>query len=137
MTLDSIPLFSVLKDKMSWHEARQTLLAENVANADTPNYEGRDLVPFAVEEAKRGELLPPVGVSRTNVAHIRGTILADARANFGNDNGPDWEITPEGNGVTLEEQMMKVGANAFDYQVATTLYTRSLGLLKTALRGRV
>jgi flagellar basal-body rod protein FlgB len=137
MTLDTIPLFAVLKDKMSWHETRQTLLAENVANADTPDYRGRDLAPFTVAPAKRGELLPPVGVARTNVAHIRGAILADARANFGNEDGPDWEITPEGNGVTLEEQMMKVGANAYDYQVATTLYTRSLGLLKTALRGRV
>jgi flagellar basal-body rod protein FlgB len=136
MTFDTIPLISVLKDKMSWHETRQTLLAENVANADTPNYQGRDLVPFSIEETRRGEVLPPVGVARTNVAHIRGTILSEARANFGNDDGPGWEVTPEGNGVTLEEQMMKVGSNAFDYQVATTLYSRSLGLIKTALRGR-
>ena len=62
--------------------------------------------------------------------------MADARSNFGGESSPGWEITPEGNGVVLEEQMIKVTANAFDYQVASTLYSRSLGILKTAIRGR-
>lgn len=133
---DTMPLLAALKDKMSWHQTRHVLLAENVANADTPDYEGRDLVPFTVDARSRVEVMPPVGVARTNVSHIRGTILADARANFGRNDGPGWEITPEGNGVTLEEQMMKVTGNAGDYQVASTLYSRSLGLIKTALRGK-
>lgn len=137
MALDSIPLFAALKSKMNWHQARQNLLAENVANADTPGFEGRDLVPFKVDAPRSGELLSPVGVARTNIEHIRGTILAEARANFGSDDGPGWEVTPVGNGVTLEEQMMKVTGNAYDYQVASALYSRSLGILKTALRGKV
>ena len=45
----------------------------------------------------------------------------------------DFEITPEGNGVTLEDEMMKVTSNQMDYQAVTTLYSRSLRLLKTAL----
>jgi len=137
MALDQIPLFAALKSKMNWHQDRQTLLAQNVANADTPNYRGRDLAPFKVEQAfKAGQVLPPIGVARTSVGHIEGNLMADARSNFGSKNGGGWEITPEGNGVVLEEQMMKVSGNAHDFQVASTLYTRSLGILKTAIRGR-
>ncbi len=137
MALDSIRLFSVLKSKMNWHQSRQKLLAENVANADTPGYKGHDLAPFRVEQAARaGQVLPPVGVSRTSAAHIRGTVMADARSNFGGERGGGWEITPEGNGIVLEEQMMKVTGNAGDFQVASMLYSRSLGILKTALRGK-
>ena len=42
-------------------------------------------------------------------------------------------MTPDGNSVSLEDQMMKVTQNQMDYQMATSLYARSLGLLKTAL----
>ena len=137
MSLDSMPLFAVLKNKMNWHQARQTLLAENVANADTPGFKGRDLAPFKVEQASRkGQVMPPIGMARTSAQHIQGQLMADARSNFGGETRPSWEITPEGNGVVLEEQMMKVTGNAFEYQVASALYTRSLGILKTAIRGR-
>ena len=137
MALDQIPLFAALKNKMNWHQTRQSLLAQNVANADTPNFKGRDLAPFKVEQAVRsGQVLSPVGMARTSAAHIQGSVMADARSNWGSKNGGGWEITPEGNGVVLEEQMMKVSGNAHDYQVASTLYTRSLGILKTAIRGR-
>ena len=50
---------------------------------------------------------------------------AEQQANF--------EVTPEGNGVTIEDEMMKVTANQMDYQAVTTLYTKSLGLIRTAL----
>ena len=42
-------------------------------------------------------------------------------------------LGPKGNNVVLEEQMMKVTQNQMDYQAATTLYSRGLGLIRTAL----
>jgi flagellar basal-body rod protein FlgB len=44
-----------------------------------------------------------------------------------------YEVTPDGNGVVLEEQMMKLSQNQMDYQVATSLYQRSIAILKTAV----
>ena len=38
MGLSNISLFQALADKMRWHQARQGVLAENIANADTPGY---------------------------------------------------------------------------------------------------
>ena len=45
----------------------------------------------------------------------------------------DFEIVPTGNAVSLEDEMLKVAANQMDFQAATTLYTRGLGLIKTAI----
>jgi len=42
-------------------------------------------------------------------------------------------VVPTGNGVSLEDEMMKVAGNQMDFQAATALYTRGLGLIKTAL----
>ena len=44
MAITDIPVLSVLRTKMQWHQERQKVLAENVANSDTPNFRPRDLV---------------------------------------------------------------------------------------------
>ena len=49
---------------------------------------------------------------------------------------PDSETTPAGNSVVLEEQMIKVAETQTDYQMVTGLYSKSLGLLRTALGPR-
>jgi flagellar basal-body rod protein FlgB len=45
MPITDIPILSMLRTRMEWHQERQHVLAENVANADTPNYRPRDLAP--------------------------------------------------------------------------------------------
>jgi flagellar basal body rod protein FlgB len=52
---------------------------------------------------------------------------------FGSRQLNNFEVTPEGNGVTLEDEMMKVTANQMDYQAVTTLYSRSVRIIKLAL----
>ena len=46
---------------------------------------------------------------------------------------PDVETRPAGNSVNLEDEMMKVSANQMDYAAVTSLYSKSLHLLKTAI----
>ncbi|MEH0069574.1 flagellar basal body protein [Pannonibacter sp. Pt2-lr] len=50
MSLTDLPMFRAIKSKMQWHQARQGVLAENVANADTPGYRARELKAFKVDE---------------------------------------------------------------------------------------
>lgn len=127
-----IGLLDVLGEKMRWHQTRQTLLAENVANADTPGYRGRDLKAFGFEEHMQSRSSVKVATTVTQPGHISiaGTSGADG---FGARQMNSFEITPEGNGVTLEDEMMKVAGNQMDYQSITALYTRSIKLIKTAL----
>ena len=44
MSINDIPGLAVLRTRMQWHQERQRVLAENVANSDTPNFKPRDLV---------------------------------------------------------------------------------------------
>lgn len=131
MGIGQLPLFTALTEKMKWHQARQGLLAENVANAETPGYRGRDLKAFGFEEHMRNISMARISTATSNPRHI-GVQGTDADG-FGPRRINSFEITPEGNGITLEDEMMKVTANQMDYQTVTTLYTRSLRLIRTAL----
>jgi len=133
VAFSDLPIVGFLKSKMAWHQARQGLLAENVANADTPNYRPRDLKPMTFDSAPGRIAVRSVAATRTHAGHVTGTAIAQEQLSFDSSRGTGWEITPGGNSVVLEEQMMKVAENQFDYQLASTLYTRSLGLIKTAL----
>lgn len=130
--LAQTPLLEALAGKMQWHQARQAVLAENVANAQTPGYKPRDLKAYTFEEHLRG--MAPAGPSTATTD--RGHIVASSNGGprgFGAVESGAFEITPDGNGVTLEDQMMKVTSNQMDYQAITTLYSRSLKLIRTAL----
>ena len=66
MAITDLPLFSMLRTRMQWHQERQRLLAENVANADTPNYRPRDLAPPNFEPS---QIARRVGVASALDAH--------------------------------------------------------------------
>jgi len=131
MAISGIPILSMLRTRMQWHQERQRLLAENVANSDTPQFRPRDLAPPKFDR-QQSPGPAPVTLVRTSDAHIAGVGLSDA-AQFANSKEGPFEVRPMGNGVALEDQMLKVAANQMDYQAASALYTRSLALIKTAL----
>lgn len=131
MAITDLPLFSMLRTRMHWHQERQRILSENVANADTPQYRPRDLAPLKYDGTQTA--LAPLSLVRTSGAHL--TSFAGS-SQFEAARMGATAVTTSGNGVNLEDEMIKVAANQMDYQAATTLYTRSLGLLKTALGKR-
>ena len=128
MTIANIPIFSMLRDRMQWHQERQKLLAENVANADTPKFRPRDLTELKFGQPPSG--VTPVNLARTDPGHLGGTGLA---AESLKTNTSQFKVRPSGNAVNLEDEMLKVASNQMDYQAATSLYTRSLGLFKIGI----
>lgn len=131
MAITDIPIFSMLRTRLEWAQQRQSVLAQNVANADTPKYRARDLSAPVFEDPSQ---LAPTAVSnlslaRTSDGHIAGL---SGGSDFRTERG-HYEVRPTGNQVNLEDEMMKVAATQMDYQAVTALYTRSLSLLKTAL----
>ena len=131
MPISQIPIFSMLRTRMQWHQERQQLLAENVSNANTPKFKPRDLAPPNLD---RAQSVAAPAVARTNPAHLGGA--STGAASFQLDHRGSFEVRPTGNAVTLEDEMLKVAANQMDYQAATALYSRGLGLIKTALGRR-
>ena len=133
MAISDLPIFSMLRTRMNWHQECQRLLAENVANSDTPGYRPRDLTPLdfgrQVQQAS-GQLQ----LALTAPGHITGT--GAAGSGFAIERSGKYDVKPMGNAVNLEDEMMKVAANQMDHQAAISLYARSMGLLKTAIGKR-
>ena len=129
MPISNIPIFSMLRARMQWHEDRQRVLSDNVANSDMPNYRPRDLTQLKFETSVP-PALTPLSLAQTDSGHIAGAVSA---SQFPEDQRVGYDIRPAGNAVNLEDEMMKVAANQMDYQAATALYTRSLGLIKIAI----
>ncbi len=130
MPITDLPLLSMLRTRMHWHQERQQLLAQNVANADTPGYRPLDLV--SPDFSSKVPRPPALALVRTDPAHLAGVGL-DGAPQFEQNRRGGYEIRPAGNAVNLEDEMMKVAGNQMDYQAATTLYSHSLSLIKTAL----
>ena len=128
MAVSDIPIFSMLRTRMQWHQERQRVLAENVSNADTPNFRPHDLKEPKFDRPASSVASP--ALVRTDVAHIGGALGGDGAFVSGRQ---QFQIKPAGNAVNLEDEMLKVASNQMDYQAATALYTRSLGLIKTAI----
>ena len=126
-----MPLLATLKARMHHLGARQKLIAENVANADTAGYTPRDLKPFSPVNMAQAA---PTGVGRvsTNAMHIG---MAAPRAQpFRAVATPGSETTLDGNSVVLEEEMIKMAEARSNYEAAVGLYQKSLSLLRMAAR---
>jgi flagellar basal-body rod protein FlgB len=128
MPITDIPILSMLRERMEWHQERQRVLAENVANADTPNYHAKDLTP---PDFSHEIQVASLGLDRTNPLHINAQ--ASGGSAFAADSSGRYEIRPRGNSVTHEDEMMKAASNQMDYDAVTSLYTRSLALIKIAI----
>jgi flagellar basal-body rod protein FlgB len=107
------------------------VLAENVSNADTPNFRPRDLVePKFEKSGAPAGTMGPLAMAQTSSGHIGG---ANGGSSFDQNRRVGFETRPAGNAVTLEEEMMKASTNQMDFAAASSLYSKSLHLLKTAI----
>ena len=132
MAISDLPALSVLRTKMQWHQERQSVLSENVANSDTPNFKPRDLVEPKFDN--RGSVTGSIGtlpLLRTSAAHI--TPAGGGGDSFDQNKKAGFETRPAGNAVNLEDEMLKVSANQMDYAAVAELYSKSLSLIKTAI----
>lgn len=139
MDFTKLPLADMMGRKLEWLRARSAILAENVANADTPGYEARDLKPLDFKaQLSRAAAATATPLAVTNVRHMApppdpmsGRLaVAKEQASF--------ETTLSGNSVNLEQQMAKVGETQLSYQTVIELYRKHLSMFRTALgRGGV
>jgi flagellar basal-body rod protein FlgB len=127
MPLTDIPILSMLRERMEWHQERQRVLAENVANADTSNYQAKDIAPPNFQQALS---VASLSLATTEPGHIAAR---GGGSQFEAASGAHYEVRPRGNTVTHEDEMMKVASNQMDFEAAASLYSRSLALIKLAI----
>jgi flagellar basal-body rod protein FlgB len=129
MDLSKIPLFEAITRRMAWLGERHAVLAQNVANADTPGYVAKDLKPPSFAELVSGTS-GRLKLATTAPGHI---VPVQAGGSFTLQPQKVSERAPNGNAVQLEDQMMKISNIASDHALVTNLYRAQIGMLKLVL----
>lgn len=126
MANSGIGLFDLADKRLTWIDQRQQLLAQNIANADTPGWQAKDLTPFAATLAKTA----PADLALTNPLHLAGsqggTLAPDPKAR------PE-ERAPDGNAVAIDGELTKVAQTNDTHALVVNLYQTYLGMFRTAL----
>jgi flagellar basal-body rod protein FlgB len=118
---------AALKSAMDLRFRRQELLANNVANADTPGYTPRDLgFEGALAAAMDDSVIPP-GFVRTHAAHLAGD--GDAGAADVVVERPDITNTLDGNSVDLDLEMARLADNSVRFSTTVEAFRRRGSML--------
>lgn len=125
MDVSQIGLFALADKRLAWLDRRQEVLAQNVANADTPGWRPRDLRPFAEALSATAGVAP----AQTRPSHLPGTQAAGPSEVVERPS----ERAPDGNAVAMQEQLMKVANTESSQELVTNLYTKYLGFFRLAL----
>ena len=113
---------ALAETRLHWLDARQRVLAQNVANADTPGYRPADLQTFAQSLAGAQGVM-----ARTDPRHLAptrdGRVQRERRV----------ERSMDGNGVALDREALRIADTETAHALAIGLHRRYLGLFRTAL----
>lgn len=120
-----IGIFDLARKRMAWAAQRQTLLAKNIANANTPRFQPADMPDFARTLAATTGVEP----ARTQPNHLGGTAPAGTAAVV---QRRGWH-NPDGNAVALDGQLTKVADTETIQSLTTTIYKKYMGLFGIAL----
>lgn len=100
---------------------RHGQIAENIANADTPGYKAKDLESFSA------------AYTRNERNAVAGAAVKTFRAERIETPGV---ASPNGNTVSLEDQMSRSTQASRDHDTALTIYSKTLSMLRSSLGGR-
>ena len=119
-------LFDLAQRRLSWLDQRQQVLARNVAHADTPGWQARDLRPFADILADGSGVAP----ARTSTRHLSGTL--DHMQGRGKTLRAHARM-PDGNDVSIEDQLTRVAGTETQQSLVNGVFRKYLGLFRIAL----
>jgi len=123
----SIYLFQLAAQKAEWLSARQTAIASNVANANTPGYRAIDVAPFAAVLDKA-----PMVMAATSSRHLAPSSFSEA--SYREIEAAGGEATLSGNTVGLEQQMIALGDVSRDFTMTANVRRAFHQLLMSALK---
>jgi flagellar basal-body rod protein FlgB len=126
MGWDKADIFALADSRLAWLEQRQKVLADNIANANTPGRRPKDLQPFAATLAKAGS----GQMDRTDPRHLAGRHGAGSWATHAVTSGA---IAPDGNAIELDVELGRVADTENAQEMVSALYKKYLGLFRIAL----
>lgn len=134
MNIAEIPLFAMLRSRMGYLSERERVIAQNVANSDTPGYAPQDLKAFTFDVKMKAQASGSASAQAvTQPGHMNTPRDGKASA-FKAARIKASETTLNGNGVSLEEEMMRMTDARMSYDAAIGFYEKSMNLLRMATR---
>jgi len=125
---DKLEILKMAGSMANHAAARQSVLARNVANADTPGYRTKDIASFAKTYRDSADSFAP---RATRAGHFSGSVAST------DDYAPHVDasasVSPNGNSVSLESEMMKSVQTRIQYDTALAVYKSVLGIMRSSL----
>lgn len=140
--MKSIPILEALNQRLRWLSARQQVISENIANANTPGYLPNDLkrqdfsqLVNQLSGTARASTAsaPSVTLQRTDPAHLNSSGTATSELALRTQSENISEVTPNKNGVSLEEELISMADVQMEYNLVLNVYRKHTAMMKTAL----
>ena len=127
-----IGILQMAQDLAAHASSRQSVIAQNIANADTPEYKARDMASFADSFRETAHMRASSRPARTgHISLGAGRAAGDIfeSATFGAE-------SPNGNTVSLEDQLVRAADVKYQHDLALGLYAKSINILRAGM-GRI
>ena len=124
--MDNAYIFGLTSNRNAWLTARQSVVAENVANVDTPSYKTKEIAPFE-------DVLNQIGMQM--IGNDASHLTLGAGEGVARTGQQDWTIKATDKDVTIEQEMLKGGEIARDYSLNTSIVKAFHQMLMSAVKG--
>ena len=128
--LEKISIFKAAYAMARHAGARQAVLSQNMANADTPGYQARDLAPFSLATTSQNKSTDMIA---TRASHLSGLEMDTA---FQLTEARDRSADPNENNVSLQEEMLNAVEAKRQHDRAIAIYKSGLTVLRSSLSGK-
>ncbi len=136
MTTKNLTVIDATIQGMKHAEMRNTVIAKNIANADTAGYKAQDIKALDFKSIlKNTSSTGSISAATTNSKHLTsggGSSLSGKV--IARDVKDTYEVSPTGNSVVLEEQLMNMQENFIDHRLYSTIYKRQMQMLERSIK---
>ena len=132
MNINNLKLFHLMQQNMEWASYRQRTIAQNIANADTPDYVASDVKALDFKKILRQVDNNSV-MSLTNPSHLMPALGGGYFGGIKSKN--PFEVVPSGNKVVLEDEALKSAQTKDMNDLTMQLYKKFNGMFRMAVRG--
>ena len=121
-------VLEVYKNYVDFLSKNDTVISQNIANADTPKY-----LPKKLED-KKNPFSYDIKLDTTNPMHIHAE---EKNSKYKLSTAEIVEIKPDGNAVTLENELLKKNQNSVKLHQVSNMYSKAKNMMKYAITGQM
>ncbi|MEJ1990224.1 MAG: FlgB family protein [Maritimibacter sp.] len=130
---EKLNIFQMAQSLAKHNAARQSIIAQNVANADTPGYRARDLAAFS--DTYGADAPTPTSMRATRPEHF---LTSDATSQAAEAHAVyrPGAMSPNGNSVSIEQEMFAAAEAKQGHDQALAIYRSALSVLRASINTR-